>query len=187
MTSQTFGKIQYRRGQIEKELGELDAGIAQAILDEADDRELSKLRTRRRNLIDEADDLGEALRGLEQRAEDYLEKERKGEQTKALNDARSAADSFVANAKEVDEALLTLEQAFDKLKLSEIDLSRALRLAGRSARGHLVNGIGPALRWASWLTAQGFSEMAQVPRVPAQRRRSMAESAKRLVPSITEG
>lgn len=187
MAKDTFGRLQLRLNKVAEELDGLDGEIAKAVADEADHRELSRLRTRRRDLAEEADDISEALRHIEDRAKAAVDEEQQKKVAKACDEARACSSGFIKAAGEVDDALMALEQAFDKLRLSEIDLSRALRRAGQSSNGRLVNGIGPALRWAVWRSAEGFAKMAEVPRAPAHRRRSLADSVKRLVPAIQEG
>lgn len=186
MAKNKVERLQAKLDRVTQELDGMDGEIAKAVADEADDRELSRLRTRRRDLAEEADDLSEALRHIEDRAKAAVDEEQQKKVAKACDEARACSSGLVQAAGEVDDALMALEQAFDKLRLSEIDLSRALRRAGQSSNGRLVNGIGPALRWAVWRSAEGFAKLAEVPRAPSHRRRSLADSVKRLVPAIPE-
>lgn len=175
-----------RRAELEQEAESLEDEIARRTADGEPAGRLSGLRERRRDAIDEASDVGDALAVLDERASDEAGRRRAEELRAARAEARSEASGFVEAAARVDGALEALEGAFDDMRLRSLDLARALRLAELSDSGRIAASLGPSLRWATWRGAPGYAKAAEVPRAPATRRESMAALAGRVVPRLPE-
>jgi len=171
----------------EREIERLDGVIAEHVAGEEDNLELlAKLRAKRREWIDRASDIGDALELIKDKARKEAKAKREQAEAEALSAARGDAEALLMAAERVDRVLAELETAHDDLRLAALDLSRSMRLAGRSDSGRLANGLGPALRWAAWHSAPEFSGKAQVPRVEAHRRRDLRTSASRLIPNLKD-
>lgn len=184
MAQSTLERLADRLAQAEKELEALDPQIASALASDASDAQVAKLRSRRRELVEQCDDLAEAMRFSESRGSD-AKRQAEADKLNALRaEAKKTAEAFIANASAVDAALATVEAAFEKLKLSGLDLGRALRLAGLSDNSRIMNTLTPSLRWAAWKSAPAFSEQSQIPRAEFHRRKTMRDSAARVVPHI---
>lgn len=165
---------------------ELDQQIAEGVADGLDDMTLGEMRDQRRRLVEECDDLSEAIALLEKRAADPAIKERAKAMAKARVEARRRADVLVTAAADVDAALAKLDQAFGQMQVRTNEMQESLRLAGLSDSGRLGVQLLPSLRWASWAKAPLFAEASQVPRAPANRRHSLRDSIARLIPAIPE-
>jgi hypothetical protein len=177
----TTERLSERLQQAEAELAALDPQIATALADETD---TSKLRARRRELMEQCDDLAEAISFAEGRHADARRKADADKSQALRADAREKGAAFTKAAADVDSALAQLEQAFARFKLTTVDLSRSLRLAGMADDARIANAITPSLRWAAWLAAPAFSEQSQIPRAEAHRRKSLRDSVSRLIPRI---
>lgn len=171
----------------QSEIERLDGVIAEHVASEEDNLELlSKLRAKRREWIDRAADIGDAVAFVEDKEREEAKTRLETAKSEALSTARSDAQALLTAAERVDLVLGELEAAHDALRLAALDLSRSMRLAGRSDSGRLANGLGPALRWAAWHSAPEFSGKSQVPRVEAHRRRDLRTSASSLIPNLKD-
>lgn len=184
MSQTTIEKLTQRLRAAEGEFEAIDPKITHALANESPEADVARLRIRRRELVEQCDDLAEAIRFAEGRQTDAKRKEADERQSALRRDARQKAAAFVTAAGEVDDVLAKLEEAFSKFNLMRLDLSRALRLAGLGDDARIANSVSPALRWASWRSAPAFSEQSQIPRAEVQRRKPMRDSASRLIPHI---
>lgn len=162
----------------------LDAAIAEAIADGADDLTLADLRQRRRELLEQTDDVGQAIAVLEARANDPKIKEREAAQAKARQAARQEAEKYKAAAAAVDDALRTLETSFEALETGARQLQRALFAAGVSDNARLSNTLQPSLRWALWKAGPKFAKAIGVSHTPFDKRRTLKDSAARVIPNV---
>ena len=173
-----------RYAELGRRVETLDQEIAEGLLDGAGQDALEDLRHRRRDAIDEASDIGDALSVLESRRRQGQEEAEAKERQKHKAAARESAEAFVAAARKLDERLAHVEEAYADLRRHALDLGRSLRLAGCGDNSRVTNSVGPSMRWASWHSAPGYSEAAAVPRAPGHRREPMASLAARVVPQI---
>ena len=179
--------LEARGEAIEAEVDRLDREIAGRIADgDADEAVVGRLRTKRRELLDEHGDLGGAQALISEREAEVVRVEHESARLKALAQARQDADRFLGAASKVDAALAALEDAHGQLRIASLDLSRALRLSGNADAGRLGYSMGPAMRWAIWAAAPGVSEDLQVPRATGARRRPLRESVERLIPALED-
>jgi len=170
-----------------QEIERLDGVIAEHVASDDDNLELLfKLRTKRREWIDRASDIGDAIALVEDKEREDAKAKRNEAEAKALSAARGDAEALLSAAERVDQVLVELEAAHDALRLAALDLNRSMRQAGRSDSGRLANGLAPALRWASWHSAPEFSDKAQVPRAQANRRRDLKTSTSHLIPNLKD-
>lgn len=182
--TETKETLDARGASIEAEVARLDREIAERIADgDADQALVGKLRAKRRELMEEHGDLGEALTLVRERETNKVQAERDRTRREAMTKARQDADELLAAASAVDAAL---DAAHGRMRLAALDLSRSLRLSGNADAGRLAYSLGPAMRWAAWSMAPGASEDMQVPRATGTRRRPLRESAERLIPAIGE-
>ncbi|MBY6153388.1 hypothetical protein KUV47_09215 [Vannielia litorea] len=105
-------------------------------------------------------------------------------QHRAVDDADQAAVKLLKACEGVDAQMLMLGEAYEAFQLAAIDAGRAFARAGASDGGRLATGIKPALRWALANFAETFAQDSGVPRVPANRRRSLHDSVLNLVPHL---
>lgn len=179
-TEETLGA---RGASIEAEVARLDLEIAERVADgDGESALVTRLRAKRRELIEEHDDLGAALAVVRERAAEDAETERQRVRREATARVRADVTEFLDAASAVDGALDALEAAHERMRLAALDLSRSQRLAGHNDTGRLGYSVGPAMRWAAWAKAPGASEDMQVPRATGARRRPLRVSAERLVP-----
>lgn len=184
LMTETKETLDARGASIEAEVARLDREIAERIADgDADQALVGKLRAKRRELMEEHGDLGEALTLVRERETNKVQAERDRTRREAMTKARQDADELLAAASAVDAAL---DAAHGRMRLAALDLSRSLRLSGNADAGRLAYSLGPAMRWAAWSMAPGASEDMQVPRATGTRRRPLRESAERLIPAIGE-
>lgn len=185
----TTDRINELKAQAERAMAEgerLDADIAAGIADGLDDLTLAEMRQRRRQLVEQCDDVAEAIALLEKRASDPTIKEREKALKRARADARRRADLLVIAAADLDSALAKLDEAFGTMQQRTAEMQASLREAGLSDAGRMGVQLLPSLRWATWAKAPAFAEASQVPRAPADRRRPLRDSIKRLIPQIPE-
>ncbi|MCG8503670.1 MAG: hypothetical protein MI755_03605 [Sphingomonadales bacterium] len=175
-----------RRSDAEAEYERLDAGIAEAITDGKPDREIRKLRARRRDAAEEADDAGEALRVAEDRAAAEAATQERGRRRTARAEASKAVESYVAAARSVDSALAGLEEAAVAYRLACLDLLAALRRAGIPDDGRPARMARPHAKWSGWMSAPTWCEQAEVARTPVSKRYTLEELTRRVVPAIPE-
>lgn len=175
-----------RRDELVRRAEEIDARIARGHLDGADEKELAQMRRRRDLARSEAREVEASRTLLLDRQREAADAERDRSLRAARSRARESARAFEAAAEAVDARLAELEEAHAALVLAELDLSRDLRAAGLGESGRIRNRLAAAIRWASWASAEGYSEAAQVPRVGVARRRTLTASARSIVPQIPE-
>lgn len=166
------------------EIEALDASIVEALADGADDLTLADLRRRRRELVEQTDDVSEAIALLEQRANDPKTKEREAAQAKARQAARQEAEKYKAAAAAVDDALRALEERFEALETGARLLQRALFAAGVSDNARISNTLQPSLRWSLWKDSPRFAKAIGVSHTPFDKRRTLRDSAARVIPNI---
>src|SRR5690606_18133101 len=143
---------------------------ATAIADGVDDEIIAEMRSRRRKLIEDSDDVGEALAILEKRANDPRHKLKEAIIAGGLRDAKREADNYVESAAAVDAALIAVEKALTDLQRRGNDLQRALRTAGISDNSRLSNTLQASTRWAMWKSSPILAELASVPFTPGNKR-----------------
>ena len=181
--------LEKRREDCAAEINELDARIAEAVVDDRladgqDDAALAKLRKRRADIAVERADLAKAVALAKSRAQDEKERATAKAMAAARTEATKAADNLLKAAGAVDEALANVEEAFAKLDLATIDVSRALRAAGCTDTSRIHNTLGPSTRWAVWAAAPTLAEKADIPHANTLRRRSLRESLRHVIPSF---
>lgn len=186
MTAERIKELTQKGDRAQAQIERLDAEIAEGVADGLDDFTLGEMRQLRRQLVEECDDVGEAIAILEKRASDPAIQERAKAAKKARAEAGKRADLLVTAAADVDAALAKLDQTFGQMQVRTNEMQEALRLAGLSDGGRLGIQLLPSLRWASWAKAPRFAEASQVPRAPADRRHSLRDSIARLIPQIPE-
>lgn len=179
-------ELNQRGERAQAQIGELDQQIAIAVADGLDEMTIGEMRSQRRQLVEECDDLAEAIAVLQARASDPSILERAKAMAKARAEARRHADLVLIAAADVDAALLKLDQVFGQMQMRTREMQEALRAAGAPDTGRLSVQLLPSLRWASWAKAPLFAEASQVPRAPANRRKSLRESVSNLLPQIPE-
>lgn len=186
MKADRIKELTARGNAAETGVENLDQEIAIAIADGVDDEIIADMRRRRRELIEQASDLGDALLVLEKRAADPREKLQASIIAGGLRDARREADTYIQSAAAVDAALVAVEKALTDLRKHGSDLSRALRIAGVDDQARLSNTLHSATRWAIWKSSPSLAELAQVPHTPANKRYALAHSMRRVMPAIPE-
>lgn len=162
----------------------LDREIATAIADGVDEMTLAEMRQRRRQLVEQSEDLSEAIAVLQARGDDPRTKEREQALSRARQHARRQADNYVTSAAAVDECLAELERRFESLSTNGRELARALNASGVGDSARISNTLTPSLRWALWRNSPAFSKAADISHTPFAKRRSLADSARRVIPSI---
>ncbi len=184
MTQQRIQELTTRGDRVQAELEKVDGEIAVAVADDLDEETVSLLRQRRRDLVEEASDLSEAVHVLEQRGDDPGVLARASQQAKARKDARKRASDYLSAAARVDSALAAVEVAFSDMRRVGLDLQRSLRECGLGDNAKIANTLKAATRWSAWRNAPTFSEMAQVAYTPNERRTTLRESTSRVIPNI---
>lgn len=179
-----LGRLQSRGAELSALIDRIGREIAERTANGADLPKLRTLRERRREAVDEASEVGDALALLREREVQGAEECRHRAQVEALATARTDAEKLLEAAGAVDAALDNLRAAHERLRLAALDLGRSTRLAGRSDSGRLANALSPAIRWAAWHWAPGFAKDAQVPRAEVHRRRDLRTSAARVIPDL---
>lgn len=164
----------------------LDQDITNALADGADEHIVADMRQRRREFVEQADDIGGAIAVLQARQNDPNENAKIANAAKARKDAKTDADAYVRSAAAVDRALVALEAAFIDMRARGSDLQRSLRQAGISDNARISNTLGPSSRWSVWANAPAFAESVNVAFTPHAKRTRLSESAKRVVPQIPE-
>lgn len=185
-TTARIRELTTRGDRLQSELEKVDADIADSIADGLDEETIRLLRQRRRELSEEVDDLGEAIHVLEQRAEDPGVLAKASQQAKARKEAKKKAADYVAAAARVDSALASVELAFNDMRRIGLDLQRSLREGGAGDNARIANTLMASSRWAIWANAPTFAEMSNVAFTPYDKRKRLAESAKRVIPAIGE-
>ena len=161
----------------------LDQEISNALVDGVDDEIIAEMRRRRRELIEQSDDIGEALIVLQARAADPQEKLKAAIIAGGFREARRQADEYVTSAAAVDAALIALEKAFVGLRDRGQELRRALGKCGLDDV-RLSNTLESSIRWALWRNSPVLSETMKLAHTPHDRRRPLRESMARLIPAI---
>lgn len=164
----------------------LDQEIANAIADGVDEEVIADMRLRRRELIEQTDDVGEALVILEKRANDPRHKLQAAIIAGGLRDAKREAETYIQSAAAVDAALASVEKSLTDLQRHGNDLQKALRIAGISDNARISNTLQSSTRWAMWKSAPILAELANVPFTPGNKRYTLAHSARRVIPAIGE-
>jgi hypothetical protein len=184
MTTAQIEKLQARLDQAQGDLEALDRDIPLAVADCADDSALAQMRSKRRDLIDQCDDLSQAIQALQGRRDDAARKAADAEQSVRRGMAAKRADEFLSAADRMDDALAALDRAYAVLEGKQRELATSLRLAGLSDSGRIGTMMKPALRWATWRAAPNFAKGAAVPRAQENRRATMRDALKTLIPRI---
>lgn len=183
MTAERIRDLASGADAAQAEVERLDREIATALAD-GDEAGLAELRRRRRELIEEADDAASAIALLEARASDPQVKLRAAMAAGALRDARRRADEYRNAAHEVDGALAALETRFEALEASARTLSRSLTAAGVGDTARIHNTLQPSLRWALWRSSPKLAKAMGVAHTPFVKRRTLRDSASRVIPNI---
>jgi hypothetical protein len=184
MTAAQIEKLQTRLDQAQRDLEALDRDIPLAVADGAEDSKLAQMRTDRRDLIDQCDDLSQAIGALQGRRDDAARRAAEAERSARRGAARKAADEFLSAAAELDRALAAVDAAHAAVEARQRDLATSLRLAGLSDGGRVGAMMKPALRWATWSSAPNFSDAAGIARAEMRRRSPLARTARSLIPNI---
>lgn len=184
MTAARIKELVRKAEAAQTEGEQLDAEIAEAIADGVDDETLADLRRRRRELVEQTDDVGQAITLLEQRANDPKIKEREQAAAKARQTARHEAEKYKACAAAVDEALRSLETNFEAMETGARLLQRALQAAGVSDAARMSNTLQPSLRWAMWRSAPRLAKAIGLSHTPFERRRTLVDNTARVIPNI---
>jgi chromosome segregation ATPase len=183
MTAERIRELTAGADAAQAEVERLDSEIANALAD-GDEAGLAELRDRRRALIVEADDVASAIEVLNARANDPQAKLRAAMAAGALRDARRRADEYRVAAQEVDDAIATLEAKFGALETSARTLSRSLIAAGVGDAARIYNTLQPSLRWALWRSSPRLAKAMGVAHTPFVKRRTLRDSASRVIPNI---
>ncbi|MDF2231582.1 hypothetical protein P2H44_03360 [Albimonas sp. CAU 1670] len=184
---ETEQSLAARAKVLDDEVARLDGEIAERVADgEGQSEQVAEMRAKRRRLLGEHSDLGEALAVLRRRRADEAEKAQEQNRQEALVRMHAQVDEFLDASSAIDEALEALEDAHNRLHLASLDLSRSARMAGESDGGRLSNAIGPAMRWAAWHSAPGASKDMQVPRATGARQRPLRKSLENVIPTVAK-
>ncbi len=186
MKTDRISELTRQAERAQAQLEGLDSDIATGVAEGLDDFTLDEMRQRRRQLVEQCDDVAEAIALLEKRAADPAIKETEKALKRARADARRRADLLVIAAADVDSALAKLDQAFGAMQQRTNEMQASLREAGLSDAGRIGVQLLPSLRWAAWAKAPSFAEASQVPRAPADRRKALRECIERLIPQIPD-
>lgn len=186
MTTAQIERLQDHLGRSQRELEELDRSIPLAIADDEDDETVADMRSRRRELIDDCDDVSQAIEALKARIDSPAAKAKAADLVVKRAAAARQAEEFLSAADGVDAALAALGRAHAALVQKQQDLHRSLFDAGLSDNGRIGRMILPALRWATWRSAAGFAKGAAVPRAQENRRATMRDALKTLIPNIPQ-
>lgn len=184
MKSDRIEELTQRGDRAQAQVETLDQEIANALADGVDDETLADMRRRRRQLIEEADDVGEALVVLEKRAADPQEKLRAAIAAGAIRDARRHADEYTKSAAAVDDAFAALEASFEALETGARRLQRALYAAGVGDAARISNTLQPSLRWALWRSSPKLAKAIGLSHTPFNKRQTLTDSARRVIPNI---
>lgn len=184
MTTAQIEKLQDRLSRAQSDLEALDRDIPLAVADGAEDSALAQMRSRRRDLIDQCDDISQAIQALQGRRDEAARKADAAEQSVARGMARRRTEEFLSAANDFDAALAALDRAYAALEGKQRDLATALRLAKLSDGGRIGTLMKPALRWATWRSAPNFADATGVPRADMHRRSPLAASVRSLIPNI---
>ena len=175
-----------KRATAEAKFEKLDAQVVSAIAKSRPMKEIAELRKRRRDALEEVDDLGEALRLTEDQLA-KAEARKRQEKTKALvSEANELAHRFIETSAAVDAALAELERAAVAYRLTAMDLASGLRRAGLTDGGRIGRMASPHSRWSAWKSAPTWCELAEVARTSPPRRETLKNLSRRIVPSFPE-
>jgi hypothetical protein len=184
MTTAQIERLQDHLDRAHRELEELDRNIPLAIADDEDDETVDGMRLRRRELIDDCDDVSQAIEALKARLDSPAAKAEAARRIVKRAAAGKQAEEFLSAADAVDEALAALGRAHSALEKKQRDLHVSLFDAGLSDGGRIGRMMLPALRWATWRAAPNFAKGAAVPRAQQNRRTTMRDALKTLIPNI---
>jgi len=174
-----------RRRAAEERLAELKGRIAAAVAD-GDERALKALRAERRELRDEAEDLEHGAELQRKRDAEAAAEAERDRLAKARQAAAESAKAFEVLAQNIDATLSDLEDAFGAFEEQGIKLAQDLRHAGFDDGNRIARSLKPNLRWSAYQSAPRFAQAADLPRVPANRRKTMAALTKTMIPTIEE-
>lgn len=167
----------------EAEARRLDDEISQALL-AGDDAKASELQVKHRDARDRAGRLQQAIKIANEEEQLQRDREEAERKRRGLAQAADACDRLIAAAEILDGQMIALDAAFEAYKLAELEALQTLRIAGH-ADNRLPITAKSALRWAIAHQACGFAEAVDVPRVPANRRKSFADSIEIMVPDLS--
>lgn len=165
------------------EADELDQKIVAAL---ARDESIDELEIRRDRAAGRARQFEMAATSAEEQLKADRLRASREVRSKHLAEAEVAADELMAAAEQVDHAFVSLELAFERLTLANLDLQQRLRIAGISDANRLANTMRAGLRWSAYHFCDGAAEALEVPRVPANRRRSLQETLDAAIPRIVD-
>lgn len=166
----------------EARLEELDGLIARGI---ASGDDVTGLQAERRQLIDDLDDKGAALRLLDDRRETMEAEQRERHRAGLLETARRDRDALLAACEAFDAKLAELEDAYGAVTKAELRLATSARIAGHSDGGRIARNLKRAVQWAMCQSAPATAEAAGVPRSNSNRR-SLRVSVANAAPSLEE-
>lgn len=177
-----FAGILTERDAGEARLEELDGLIAVGI---ASGDDVTKLQAERRQLVDDLDDKGAALRLLDDRRETIEAEQRERHRAGLLGTARRDRDAMLAACETFDVKLAELEDAFGAVTKAELRLATSARLAGHGDGGRIARNMKRAVQWAMCQSAPATAEAAGVPRSNSNRK-SLRVSVANSAPNLEE-
>lgn len=163
-------------------LEELDGLIAAGV---AGGDDVARLRAERRELVEDLDDRGAALRLLDDRRETMEAEQRERHRTGLLETARRDRDALLDACEAFDVKLAELEDAYGAVTRAELRLATSARVAGHGDGGRIARNLRRAVQWAMNRHAPATAEAAGVPRSNSNRR-PLRESVANSAPDLGE-
>ncbi len=123
-------------------------------------------------------------------ADEDLERQRRKDMGDArernMAEAADASEALFKAVGDLDAQMLMAEQAYEAVQLANLDLQQKLRTVGMSDANRLHNTMRSGLRWSAYHFAPTLAEALDVPRVPANRRRSLQQTVDAALPDFGE-